>query len=251
MHLRRERRRSAAFLAAASLLVLTRAGTAEAQAARSTTAAHPARAAEHRLEVSFAASTLSVDFDGVRFGGAGVPEGGMQRRTVSYAGQEVGLRRPTFLGAEFSAGYRHTYFGVLAMATVATGRPDAPPTTPEASATVAVGRVTAYGGGVEAFGAVPLGRVTASLGAAAGLRAFSAPLLGFAPRTCTDSSGRGRYRYPCEETGTTGVVPWVQPRLRVDVTLDRDLSVFLGGFVGVDALSAFSPMGGLLFGLRL
>ncbi|MBS2011700.1 MAG: hypothetical protein JST00_02205 [Deltaproteobacteria bacterium] len=134
---------------------------------------------EHRFELSLAGATFSPSFTDVRFRGTGLPAGSAVRKTLSVTGREVGLRRPTFWGAELALGYRHRYFGVLALGTIATiDGVDSTPTNPQAAAQLGAGSVTAYGGGIEAFGSVPLGPFTVSLGAAAGLRGFSAPLLG-------------------------------------------------------------------------
>lgn len=188
----------------------------------------------------------------VRFAGTGSVAGMDRPSTFSHAGREIGLRNPTFWGAELALGHRHTYFGVLVSGMVATSSgADATPTDPQAAAQISARDVTAYGGGLEVFGTVPLGRVTVSAGAAAGLRGYSAPLSGFEPTVCTRSSRRGRYTYPCAETASTSASPWVQPRLRVDVAIDKSGMFFVGGFVGIDALGDRSALGGVMIGLRL
>lgn len=212
------------------------------------------RAAEeivHRFEVAIAATMFPAALGDVRFTGTGSAPG-MGQTTFNHAGREVGLRNPTFWGAELALGYRHTYFGVLVSGMVATNAgADATPTNAQAATQIAANDVTAYGGGIELFASVPLDRLTVSVGAAAGLRAYSAPLSGFEPTVCTRSSRRGRYSYPCAETASTTASPWVQPRLRVDVALDKQRMFFLGGFVGVDALGDRSALGGVMIGLRL
>lgn len=205
----------------------------------------------HRFEVSLAATMFPVALGNVRFVGNGVSAETGKRATFSHAGREVGLRNPTFWGAELSLGYRHTYFGVLVSGSLAAiGDADGRPTDPQAAGQLGTGSVTTYGGGLEMFGAVPIGRLTLSLGAAAGMRGFSAPLSGFAPTLCSRSSRRGSYTYPCAETASTSVTPWVQPRIRFDVSLDEKRTFFAGGFLGMDALGDRSFLGGLVIGLR-
>lgn len=212
---------------------------------------HEPDVAVHRFELSIAATMFPAALDDVRFGGTGISASTKQRTSFNHTGRELGLRHPTFWGAELSLGYRHTYFGVLFSGTLATiGDADARPTNPEAAAQLGTGSVTAYGGGIEAFGTVPVDRLTFSLGVAAGLRGYSAPLAGFDPTVCTRSTRRGSYRYPCAETASTAVTPWVQPRLRFDVALDAARTFFFGGFIGVDALGDRSMLGGVAFGFR-
>jgi hypothetical protein len=77
------------------------------------------------------------------------------------------------------------------------------------------------------------------------------PLVGFEATVCTSSGKRGRRTYPCPETAVSTATPFVQPRLRLDVALDNDRTLFVGGYVGMDALGDRSMLGGLMFGLRL
>jgi hypothetical protein len=206
----------------------------------------------HRFEASIAGTMFPAAVGDVRFTGTGAVPGMDRPSTFSHAGREIGVRNPMFWGAELALGYRHTYFGVLVSGVLATNSgADSTPTNPQAAAQISAGDITAYGGGIEIFGTVPFGRLTVSAGAAAGLRGYSAPLSGFEPKSCTRSSKRGRYTYPCSEMASTNASPWVQPRLRVDVAVDKQRMFFVGGFVGIDALGDRSVLGGLMIGLRL
>jgi hypothetical protein len=209
------------------------------------------RSARDRFEASLGVTMFPAALGNVGFSGSGsLP--GLGRTAFHRSGRELGLRNPTFWGGELALGYRHTYFSVMVSGVYAgNSRPDATPTDTQAAAQAGASSVKAYGGAIELYGAAPLGRLTVSIGAVAGLRAYSLPLVGFEPTTCTSSSRRGRRSYPCPETATTNATPYVQPRLRVDVVLDKTQTVFLGAYVGVDALGDRSMLGGLMFGLRL
>jgi len=216
-------------------------------------AAEPGEPIQHRFEFGIGATAFPAALQNVRFSGTGVSKATGQRAVFAREGRAFGLRHPTFWGGELTLGYRHSYFGVLVSGSIATvGKADSTPTDPQSTRQIGAGEITAYGGGVEAFGTVPVGPITLSLGAAAGIRGFSAPLLGFEPQTCTRRTRRGGpYTYPCPETATTPIVPWVQPRIRFDVALESTRSVFLGGFVGVDALGDRSLLGGVVMGFRI
>lgn len=213
----------------------------------------PGEPIQHRFEFGIGGTAFPAALQNLRFSGTGVSKTTGQRASYSREGRAMGLRHPTFWGGELTLGYRHSYFGILVSGSIATiGKADSAPTDPQSTRQIGAGEITAYGGGIEAFGAVPVGPVTLSIGAAAGIRSFSAPLLGFEPQTCTRSSRRsGRYTYPCPETATTPIVPWVQPRIRFDVSLESTRSVFIGGFVGIDALGDRSLLGGVVMGFRI
>jgi hypothetical protein len=204
-----------------------------------------------QLELSFSGTMFPAALGDLRFTGAGVPVGTGRRATFNHRGRELGLRNPTFWGGELAIGYRHTYFGVLVSGMVASNvRADAAPTDVVAAGQVGTGSVTAYGGGLELFGSIPLDRFTLSVGAVAGLRGFSMPLVGFEPTTCTSSRKSGRRKYPCPETATTNATPYVHPRLHLDVALTEKRTIFLGVYVGIDALGDRSMLSGVMLGLR-
>jgi hypothetical protein len=204
-----------------------------------------------RFETSLGGLVFPSALGSASFTGSGVPIGQEKRTSFSARGREIGLRSPTFVGGELGIGYRDTYFGVIVSGFLARNAgTDSTPTNPQAAAQAGAGNVTAYGGGIEAFAALPLGRFTLSAGVLAGLRAFSIPLVGFEPTTCTTSSRRGRRRYPCAETATTSVMPYVQPRLHLDVAVDDRRSIFVGGYLGADALGEMALLGGVQVGLR-
>ena len=214
----------------------------------------PPRASEQgQLETSISGTMFPAALGHVRFTGAGVPTGTGRRVTFSHLGRELGLRTPTFWGGELAFGYRHRYFGILVSGMIAgNARADGRPTDSVAASQVGTSSIMAYGGGIELFGSVPLDRFTVSIGALAGLRGFSMPLVGFEPTTCTRSSRRsGRRTYPCPERASTNATPYVQPRVHLDVALTRDRTLSFGAYVGVDALGDRSMLTGVTFGLRL
>jgi len=211
-------------------------------------AASPVR---DRFEASIALATFPAALGGVAFSGSGTPIGGVRHAAYRHTGREIGLRNPTFWGGELSLGYRHPYFAVLVSGVYGGNvRADATPTDARGASVAGTGNVKVYGGGLELYGSASAGRVTFSAGAAAGLRAFSMPLDGFAPTTCTPASTRRR-SVPCPETANTNATPYVQPRVRVDVALDTTQTLFLGAYLGMDALGDRSPVVGVMLGLRI
>ena len=155
---------------------------------------------------------------------------------------------PTFYGAELGVAYRRTYFaaGLTGFMATAAGGADATPTNRYVAGLASPGNPVAFGGAVEILGAIPIGPFTASLGGVAGLRAFQVPLNGFEPSVCRE---RGR-AYACSTDATTRALPFVQPRLRVDVTLDKARTFFVGGYVGMEVLGDRSLVAGLMLGFR-
>lgn len=198
-----------------------------------------------RFEMWFGGTMFAPSLRDARFSGAGTSLGG--RVSVDQTGSELGLRMPTFYGAELGVAYRRTYFAAGLTGFMATARgADATPTNPYVAGLASPGNPIAFGGAVEILGAIPIGPFTASLGGVAGLRAFQVPLNGFEPSVCRE---RGR-AYACSTDATTRALPFVQPRLRVDVTLDKARTFFVGGYVGMEVLGDRSLVAGLMLGFR-
>ncbi len=199
-----------------------------------------------RFEMWFGGTMFAPSLRDARFSGAGTSLGG--RVSVDQTGRELGLRMPTFYGAELGVAYRHTYVaaGLTAFMATAAGGADATPTNRYVAGLASPGNPIAFGGAVEILGAIPIGPFTASLGGVAGLRAFQVPLHGFAPSVCRE---RGR-AFACSTDATTHALPFVQPRVRLDVALDEARTFFVGGYVGMEVLGDPSLAAGLMLGFR-
>jgi hypothetical protein len=199
-----------------------------------------------RLELWLGGMTIAPSLLDARFSGAGTSLSGPM--SVDHTGRQLGLGAPAFYGGEVGLAYRHTYFaaGVTGFLAGAFGRPDAKPTDPYVAGLASPGSPIAYGAAIELLAAMPLGRVTASVGGVAGVRAFQVPLHGFEPAQCRE---RGK-SFACSTDATTGALPFVQPRVRLDVALDDAQAFFVGGYLGVDVLGAASPSAGLMLGVR-
>ena len=109
----------------------------------------------------------------------------------------------------------------------------------------------AYGGGLELGEALPLGPITVGAGGVVGIRAFTMPLVAFETHTCTRAGRGGSSIAQCQETASTKALPYVQPRLRLDVALNAKRTLFAGGFVGADMLGDWTVLGGIAIALRL
>jgi hypothetical protein len=203
-------------------------------------------------EIVLAGMAMQPDLTRVAFSGAGTPVGGYSRVQFHRTGRELGIQTPLLWGGELSARYLRRYFAVGAMGFIAgnPGGADATPVPPNGPATseASARSLMAYGGAIDISGALPLGDVTLRAGPLTGIRAYSVPLTGFEPTTC---KGRRGQSYPCAETATTSVLPFLQPRVSVDYAPGRSAGSFVvGAFAGADVFGGASFSAGVYVGVR-
>ncbi len=203
-------------------------------------------------EVLLATMAMQPDLSRVAFSGAGTPIGGVSRVPFHRTGRELGIQTPLLWGGELSARYLRRYFalGVMGFLAGNPGGADAAPVLANGPATSEANArsLMAYGGAIDISGALPLGDVTLRAGPLTGIRAYSLPLTGFEPTTCKGRRGR---TYPCAETATTTVMPFLQPRVSVDWTPGRGAGSFVvGAFGGADVFGGASFTAGLYVGVR-
>jgi hypothetical protein len=199
------------------------------------------------FEISLGALFFRPSLGHVAFNGSGAPVNGGPRQTFHHAGRELGVDSPALWGGELSIHYAWTYFaaGVTGFVAGHVGTMDTAPVPSGSPAAMLVNRnaLMAYGGGLELAAIVPFEHVAVRPGAVLGIRGFTLPLVGYAQTTCRTKGGTR----PCSETATTEPQPFIEPRLRVEITPGERSQISFGGYVGVDALGGSTPTGGLFF----
>ena len=168
----------------------------------------------------------------VSFSGSGVPRDGTQRIQFRHTGTELGLDSPLMWGGELSVHYLRRYFAV-GMSAFFAGHPGGADLTPSPANTVVASQVNSsalvgYGGTLDLAGAIPAGPIAFRPGVVAGLRGFQMPMTGFEKKTCHGKRGD----YPCDEQASTNALPFLEARMRVEITPNRKSGIFFGGYVG-------------------
>jgi hypothetical protein len=201
-------------------------------------------------DVSVGALNFQPDLSRTTFSGSGVLVGTTDRVDFVHLGRDLGVASPTFWGGELQLHYLRRYLalGLVGFVAGTTGSEGAGQRYLPFATQVNPGTLMAYGGALDIAAAIPLGdHVAVGVGPLVGLRFYAMDLVGFQAATCHSKRGA----YPCSESARTSAQPFLEARLRLELTPGSKPGFFFGAYAGNDMFGgAVRPTAGFFVGLH-